>query len=466
MHVDSAIPTLPSDLLHAISAPGGGHVVLVLGAGCSNEEPTSLPLSGGLSEECHRQLVADGILNEGEVADKRDLSAVAEAVVGKTQSQRDLVDRFPPDAFRHAKPNDGYLIMAALLLEGALADTLTLNFDFAPRTALGQLGAGARVSTVKGPEDHTQLGTRNLIYLHRDIDSDPDSIILRTTALEVAWHEGWRQVITQRVLAGPVTVFVGLGIPASVLVDTTKRILAAIDGNSRVYVVDPIAYEDSSFASALGITSEAYLRMGWGDFMQALSRRVAAEHRAAIEQDCLALISENNYQDEDVADLCRRLTEIGLVRLGQLRAAWMLETSRYLPHEPGISLRLFSALVLGVRMVERLSDCQASFVEDGLVEFCQDTRITRALVCSGRGSMGYARIEAELSGRRKQLLNQGKAISVALVGGVDSARDIATPMNIVADAHPYDLVTGPTHLRIVNIANLRADATLISELIR
>ena len=440
--------------------------MLVLGAGCSNEDPTSLPLSGGLSEECHRQLVADGILNEDEVEDKRDLSAVAEAVVGKTQSQRDLVDRFPPDAFRYAKPNDGYMIMAALLLEGVLADTLTLNFDFAPRTALGQLGAGARVSTVRGPEDHTRLGTRNLIYLHRDIDSDPDSIILRATELEVAWRERWGQVITQRVLAGPVTVFVGLGSPASVLVDTTKRILAAIDGRASVYVVDPIAYEDSSFASALGITSEAYLRMGWGDFMKALSRRVAAEHRAAIEQDCHELINENHYEEEDVADLCRRLTEIGLVRLGQLRAAWMLETNPYLPHEPGISLRLFSALVLGVRMVERLSDCQASFLEDGLVEFRQDTRITRAIVCSGRGSMDYARIEAELSGRQGQLLNQGKAFSVALVGGVDSAKGIATPMNIVAEADPYDLVTGPAHLRIVSIANLRADPTLISELIR
>ena len=115
MYVDSTSPTLPSDLLHAISAPGGGRVVLVLGAGCSSEEPTSLPLSGRLSEECHRKLVEDGILNAAEVQDKFDLSAVAEAVFGKTGSQRDLVVRFPPDAFRSAKPNDGYVIMAALV---------------------------------------------------------------------------------------------------------------------------------------------------------------------------------------------------------------------------------------------------------------------------------------------------------------------------------------------------------------
>ena len=465
MYVDSTSPTLPSDLLHAISAPGGGRVVLVLGAGCSSEEPTSLPLSGRLSEECHRKLVEDGILNAAEVQDKFDLSAVAEAVFGKTGSQRDLVVRFPPDAFRSAKPNDGYVIMAALLLEGALADTMTLNFDFAPRTALGELGAGPRVSTVRGPEDHAQLGTRNLIYLHRDIDSDPDTIILRATELETAWRDGWGQVITQRVLSGSVTVFVGLGSPASVLVDTTKRILAALDGNASVYVVDPIAYEDSSFARELGTASEAYLRLGWCEFMQALSRRVAAEHRAAIEQDCRVLISQNGYEEEDVPDLCRRLTDAGLVRLGRLRGAWLLETNPYLPHEPATS-RLISALVLGVGMVERLSECRASFVEDGLVEFSKDSRMTRAIVCSGGGTMNYARIEAELSVRRGQLLNQGKAFSFALVGGVDSATDIAAPMNIVAEADPYDLVTGPAHLPIVNIATLRADPTLISELIR
>ena len=107
------------------------------------------------------------------VPDRRDLSAVAEAVVCKTGSQRELVQRFPPDAFRNAEPNEGYLILAALFLEGVLTNALSLNFDSVARTALATLGAGPRVSTIRGPVDHTQLGTRNLIYLHRDIDSSP-----------------------------------------------------------------------------------------------------------------------------------------------------------------------------------------------------------------------------------------------------------------------------------------------------
>ena len=76
------------------------------------------------------------ILGEDDVDDQRDLSAVADAVVQTTGSQRELIDRFPAGEFRLAKPNEGYLIMAALLLEGAVANALTLNFDLAARTAL------------------------------------------------------------------------------------------------------------------------------------------------------------------------------------------------------------------------------------------------------------------------------------------------------------------------------------------
>ena len=466
MRPNSTIPALPPSLLHAISSPGGGRVVLVLGAGCSHEVPTSLPLSGDLSEECYRKLLADGILKEGEVGNKRDLSDVAEAVFCSTGSQSALIERFPPDAFRYAEPNEGYLIMAALFLEGALADTLTLNFDSAARTALGRLGAGSRVSTIRKPEDHAELGARNLIYLHRDIDSSADEIILRESELELAWREHWEEVIAQRVLGGPVTLFVGLGTPASVLVETTKRVLAAIGTpRANVYVVDPIAHEDSSFADALEISSEDYLCIGWGELMRALAKRVVEEHRAAIEQDCDNLAKELDYENEDVSDLCHRLAELGLVGLGHLRATWLMEKGYYLPHAPGIPLRLFSSLISGVRLVERLSDLQANFVDDGLVEFSQDNRVVRVMVCSGLGWKSYGRIEAELKKRQELLRSHGKATSVALVGGVESSTDMATPSDIVAGTDPHDLVTGPEHLTIVSTAKLRSDPELVHEVV-
>ena len=356
--------------------------------------------------------------------------------------------------------------MAALFLEDAIANTLTLNFDAAARTALGNLGAGSQVSTIRKPEDHLELGARNLIYLHRDIDSSPDEIILRQSKLESAWRDHWEQVIAQRVLGGPVTLFVGLGTPSSVLLETTRRVLNAIGtSGTNAYVVDPIAHEESSFAKALEVASEDYICIGWGELMRELANRVVEEHRVAIEQTCNELAEKLGYENEDVSKICRRLAELGLLRLGNLRAKWFLEERYYLPHQPGNSLRLFSSLVAGVRLVEKLTDLQANFVDDGVVEFSHDNRIARVMVCSGSGWMPYGRIETELKKRQQLLRRKGKAPSGALIGGVESDAGVATPSDIVAGSEPHDLVTGPEHLTIVNIAKLRADPKLIREIV-
>jgi len=264
-------PELPAELLEAVASPGGGRIVLVLGAGCSGERPTDLPLAGDLARECHRRLLADGRLADGAVGNPDDLSAVAAAVFEATGSQRDLVERFPPDRFRNAEPNDGYLIAAAFLRESAVSCVMTLNFDVAASTALAHLGTREEVSTIGGPEDHHRLGARNLIYLHRNINSEPDELILRREALDEEWRDHWEEVVARRVLGGPVTVFVGLGSPAAVLVETTRRILAALEVGARVYVVDPLERERSAFFAALDLDPRVYVRLGWSEFMHRLA---------------------------------------------------------------------------------------------------------------------------------------------------------------------------------------------------
>ena len=357
--------------------------------------------------------------------------------------------------------------MAALLLEGALRDALTLNFDSAARTALAQLGAKSSVPIIRGPRDHQQLGTKNLIYLHGDIDSSPDEIIIRKEELEGAWQDGWKEVIAQRVLGGPITVFVGLGSPASVLVDTMNRILETIaECQADAYVVDPIAYEESDFAVALRIPAEDYFQMGWGEFMRALGQRVVAAHRTSIESGCRALAQAMGIPAEDVADLCRRLGKAGLPGMGQLRAAWMLHSSSYLPHQEGPVLRSVSDLILAIRMIERVSGRQARFGMDGLVEFCSGSDIRPAMVCHGSGSMSAAMIEAAIRARRQTMQPEGRAPSLALVAGTMQGPDVATPSDIVAESRRDDLVTGPLHLEVVKIEELRADPKRVREVIQ
>jgi hypothetical protein len=252
---------LPPTLLQAISAQNGGQVVLILGAGCSVEAPTSLPLSRECSREAYRKLVNDGILEENECANPDDLSALADTVWAKTGSQNELVTRLPKSDFLLAKPNEGYLLAAALVREQAIIAVLTLNFDLAATHALVEVG-GREVTVLNGP-GAGMAGVTNLIYLHRNANSQHDEWILRTSALEAAWQGQWEEIIAQRVMAASVSVFAGLGSPAGVLVASVRRIRAS-NVNSTAYVVGRGPAAQSRFLQQLGLPDEAYIQSPWG----------------------------------------------------------------------------------------------------------------------------------------------------------------------------------------------------------
>jgi hypothetical protein len=101
---------IPAALLQAITAEAGGRLALVIGAGCSIEPPTAIPLARELSNDAARKLVMDGVLEEGECANPGDLAALATLVFNKTGSQEALVSRFPLSRLRMAKANLGYPI--------------------------------------------------------------------------------------------------------------------------------------------------------------------------------------------------------------------------------------------------------------------------------------------------------------------------------------------------------------------
>ncbi len=265
---------LPSDPLNAISQPEGGRVVLVVGAGCSAEPPTSLPLSRELALNAHRRLVEDGVLDDGDCPEPDSLSCVADVVWSKTNSQRELVVRFPCDGFRQSEPNRGHLLTAAMLYEQALSCVMTLNFDLALSNALSQVGARGSVTIINKPEDYASLGLSNLVYLHRNVDADPDLWVLRSISLEESWSDGWEKVVTERVVSAPVTVFVGLGSSIGVLEESTLRILDKLRGIVSVYQVDPGTISESSLFKKLGLPDEVYFQMSWCEFIDRLAGRV------------------------------------------------------------------------------------------------------------------------------------------------------------------------------------------------
>jgi hypothetical protein len=398
---------LPPELLQAISSPGGGKIALVLGAGCSVEAPTNIPVSRICSNEIHRRLIDDGVLNDGDCSDPDDLSALADAVFRKRNSQRDVVERLRDSyGLKLATPNSGYWIAAALLCEGALSSVVTLNYDLALSTALAALGAGKIVGVIERPEDLSEQKTLNVYYLHRNANAaNMESWILRTAALDVEWRGHWEQIIATKVLAAPVVVFAGLGTPVAVLIESTKLLRNALPAATKLYQADPGNIADSKFFQELSLDPSAYIQCGWGQLMEELSQRLTKEQIAELQQAAGRKTREENLTSEDLTSLLNDLKNLGIVKFGKLRSEWLLHDKPYRQFEAG-TIGLLADLLLAIATMARISGAQAVIVDNSSVEFRRDGRVVASfIIASGCGHHGKQAVEARVETRRGQYRN-------------------------------------------------------------
>jgi hypothetical protein len=456
---------LSADLLHA-AVQFDGRIAMVVGAGCSLEEPTGLKLASAYSMEAHRQLVVEGVLDEGECAAPEDLSALASAVWQKHGRQSPVVERLPRQDFLMAQPNDGYLMAAALLRERSLGAILTLNFDLAMTAALGAVGA-REVTVVAGPSNTGELGAASVIYLHRNVNEvDPEKWILRVEALAEEWQGNWEEAISHRVMTTPVVVFAGLGSPAAVLTDTVSRVRKATDPSQhQAYVVDPA--EATPFQAALELPPEAHIRMGWSQFMSFMAERVATELSAVLATAGEELCTAHGWRDEAVfvRDLCERLYALGLVTTGKVRATWLLDRSAYARDDDRRALVVDLLLAIGI--VERTVGREARFLPDGLVELPQPAgQAAVFLPVSGGGTLRWAALEPRVHAAIGRITPSGSVRKI-LVGGVQGVRpeDMAPPEDVVAGDVEFDIVRGAPGLDFVTVDEIRADPSLGERLV-
>ena len=452
---------LPSELLQAVSAPGGGKITLIVGAGCSFEAPTSIPLAGTCSQQCHDRLVANGVLAVGDCTFPSNLSCLADAVFAKTGKQRLLVEQLLQHyELKVASPNEGHLLTAALLREGAIASVVTLNFDLALSTAIGQLGVGDVVGVIDGPDDLPNKKTFNLYYLHRNANApDPETWVLRTAALDKEWKGKWEQVVAAMVLATPVVVFAGLGSPPNVIVQSATLIREAIPNGSKAYQVDPGDPEQSEFLKALKLAPDAFVRKPWCEFMEELSQRLVVENASQLKVAAEAMVQREHLQPEDLTALLNRLQSIGLLNVGRLRANWLLHEKEYMAEEL-LARELIADLLLAVALIARVTGTQAVLCEDGVVEFWRgDRTVATHVFASGRGSRGQVAIETTLAQRRKRLRDRAMPLSGAIIAGthIGGPMPITPPADVLLGDTSESIVFGPTALPMFHVDSLRQD---------
>ncbi len=459
---------IPSSVLKAAGDPGGGKLVIVMGAGCSIEDPSGLPDSRTCSLEIWRRLQYDGVLENGDCSNPEDLC------VWQTLCTRSVEIRARWSiAFRQSSdsvaPNAGSMLAAALLREGVAQNIVTLNFDLAMTHALARLGPDAKISVLRRPGDHENMGSQNLVYLHRNVEAeDPETLILRTAALEEQWQSGWEEVMARIALATPVVIFAGLGTEVGVLVASATRLRAALGDSLTLVQVDIGTREDSVYADKLEIDEEHFISTGWSDFMRALGERVAQAQAGALEKAAKTVVKEHGVVEEEVVPLLERLAHAGLLYLGELRAKWTLDPKKAYCSADEVNAESVGDLLLGIAMLERLTGCEANFVNDGLLELVHDgSSVALVAVGSGQGIAAWTTAEQRLRGVQGQHAALALYPTFGLLAHVKARPEaIAPPADIVAAKTPRSIVTGPGVFPIFELEQLRSEPSEALALVR
>jgi hypothetical protein len=465
---------LPEVLLHAVADVNGGKIVIVTGAGVSLEAPTAIPLASQCAQDAHDRLVADGILSPGECATPWDLSALADLVVSKKGSQTDLVKRLPIEAMRLAKPNDGHLIAIGLMIEGAISNIMTLNYDLAFTNAMTKLGVPSGISIIRGPEDHDQLGSRNIIYLHRSVDAEKHTWVLTTKALDEAWKNGWEEIMVGFAAIAPVVIFAGLGSSCGVLTHTSKKIRNAAGDGVFALLVGPNAPESSQFATETRIAPANCIRSGWVDFMRSLGHRYLVRIGTQIVQTSKMLarregwVNADGNSTEDVKTLVDQLMSMGIIAFATVRARWHLSIEHYVKTDDR-QIESIADILIAVCLVERLAGVKSLFLDCGRVLFSSDSKESAVVLVSGSGSLRWGSLESTLKHCEKYLQSPrprhpAKRILAVEVSGI-KPEHMATPESIIDSREENDLVRCGDKMRFFSVDEIRMAPALVQELL-
>jgi hypothetical protein len=280
--------------------------------------------------------------------------------------------------------------------------------------------------------------------------------------IESDWKAGWEEVIARMVLAMPTVAFAGLGTPVGVLIETVKRIRAALPQETEIVIADPTPRADSAYAAELDLGDDRYVRAGWSAFMRELGKRLVAEHQAALLAACAELHESEGLDDEGAAELCGRAAGLGLIGLGRLRAEWLLSRRPYLPARQ-VNAAHVADLLLAVGTVERALTAESRLGEDGLVEFwIEDRRVAVVRLGSGLGARRWLSLQDEIR-RRPSRVRPTLGIASGFAGPRVTA---SPPTDVVRGGNiSRSIITGPPEFSIVAADDVRNDPGLVSDAI-
>lgn len=198
--------------------------------------------------------------------------------------------------------------------------------------------------------------------------------------------------------------------------------------------------------------------------MRSLSTRVAEEHSALIARACAGLSRRENWATEDVTSLTATLKSLGLVGLGKLRAAWLLEDG---PYSCRGNDELLADLILALALIARTAGVTIQLRSDRVVEaLSPENQRSLFLVFSGKGSLRWASAEATLRYREKYLPQESTSSRPrrALVSGVvgTSPANISPPPTIVDQEDDESILADGAPFQMWSTDELRGNVAAVS----
>jgi hypothetical protein len=416
-----------------------------------------MPLARQLSTEAHRKLVHEGVLSAGECADPTDLAGLATVVFQKTGSQAALIRQFPVDKMRTARANEGYRMLIALMLEGAVSHVLSLNFDLAPQNAAVELGE--TVTVIDRPNVLIPM-TKTVVHLHGNVNSGNDDWVLRSEVINNDWKSRWQEVVDRQILAAPNVLFVGLGSAAPVLSETVAMIAAAAGQQKAFYQADVGDYAHNDFAGQLNITADRYIRGSWCEVMHLVAGHLAEEQAHTLAKNGATILRDNGASDEELTafrEIANRLSGVTLLALGRFRANAQLNLiSRYLPRtqqdEEWTALPLKA--LAGISAETGLTATPAS---TGIWHLKSGSRLqAQVLIVSGRGTRKMSALETSIRSLSRAITEEiGIGPDIVLVGSVIPdvlPESVSAPSDIVdGEESVGDIITGPRSPCILSV---------------
>lgn len=458
------IVKIPAGLTGALTSGPGGTIALVVGAGCSIDQPTGLRTAGDYSAMAYRRLVDAGVIEDG-CCDPRDLGALADAVFAATNSQKALVDILQPE-LANATPNEGHKIAAALLAEQIVGLILTLNFDRAFDSAIATVARGERIAIVHSVEDIRGRTRFGVVYLHGDVEASPEKWILRKAQIDASWEDTWQKHIVVDLAMTPNVVFAGLGSSTPVISDTVLKVSEALPAGKNIYQVDVGDIAHNQLAQELKINADDYVTACWTGFMRKVGESVAREFLHKISERHPVFCTENQSSVEDLTMTLSALPQ-DILLLGKVWASWFFDKSEYKSFRT-TNLDHLVDVVRTIAIALRIAEADACvMVEDGMELRKNGKMLLRVFSCSGAGAAYWAKVEAEMRSRLERFRRRDSTTPIVyLVTGVDMSQATSVPESIVPKASRDDLTSSPSDFSYFTPQMLQADPKSLLGMVR